>query len=83
MCMCVVLWSVLTVSKVFDGTCEGSKECACLVSYVCKYAGGLSRGERQLPFTAPGGNKGGRGGSYLGSFIGAGGRERLVLLGSQ
>lgn len=40
---CAVLWFVLTVAKVFDGTCEGLKECACLVSYVCKCAGGFQK----------------------------------------
>lgn len=39
--------------------------------------GGL---ERQLPFTAPGGNKGGKEGLLFGPLIGAGGRERVFFM---
>ncbi len=53
----------------------------CMFGLICvQMCRWFSKGERQLPFTAPGDNKGGRRGSYLGSFIGVGGREGLVFI---
>lgn len=64
--------------SVFSLVCECV--CTCVFSFIFFYGGvrcrpGVLKGTRQLPFTAPGGNKQRGRGSYLPLFIRAGGRR--------